>query len=126
MGVDREAGSLAGRIALVVGSVPFSLVLLEAGCRVARSGIDGLADWSNLARKRMSIIEDGDTSCAYVYDATLGGYALDQTVLRIEQLVPRVKPLFVVAGFTPDDIRWLELSVSWSRPEPYLPLSTAG
>ena len=66
------ATSLAARIALVVGSVVFSLVILEAGLRLLRSGTDGLFDESNLARARMSIVEDGDQSCAYAYDATLG------------------------------------------------------
>ncbi len=194
MSVKQEAVAAASRkstgfgatVALVLGSVLFSLVVLEVGVRLLRS--DGMFDFSNFARKRMSIVEEGDQSCAYAWDATLGwtgpakcvspgynflhgfrgmppatgaaeppvlvtgssfafgqeveddqswpaylqglvgrrvinagigGYSLDQTVLRTERLVPEIKPLFVVAGFTPDDIRRTELSVSWSRAKPY-------
>ncbi len=179
---------IAARVALVLGSVLFALVVLEAGCRVVRAGPEGLADWSNLARKRMAIYDDGDQTCAYAYDERLGwtspsncpypgysfvdrfrvtpatspvalppilatgssftlgqevkddetwpadlqgltgrkvinagvsGYSLDQTVLRTERLVPRVKPLLVIASFTPDDIHRNELKVAWSRQKPY-------
>ena len=167
-----------------------SLAAIEAGCRVVRSGPDGLLDWPNLARQRMAIYEDADQSCAYAYDATLGwmpprncvspgynfdangfrvipattppaagppilatgssftmgqeeddgetwpaylqhlsdrkvinagvsGYSLDQTVLRTERLVTEVKPLVVVASFTPDDVWRDELKIAWSRQKPY-------
>ncbi len=181
--------AFAARLILVLGSTLFALAVLEAGCRIVRSGSDGLMHWSNLARKRMAIYEDADESCAYAYDETLGwtpprncvspgynfdangfrmtpatsavveppvlatgssftmgqeedddetwpaylqaqsgrkvinagvsGYSLDQTVLRTEQLASRLKPLLVVASFTPDDVRRNELKIAWSRQKPY-------
>lgn len=54
-----------------------------------------------------------------VVNAGVSGYAFDQTVLSTERLVPKVKPLFVVASFTPGDIRRSELQVAWSREKPY-------
>lgn len=54
-----------------------------------------------------------------VVNAGVSGYAFDQTVLSTERLVPKVKPLFVVASFTPGDIRRSELKVAWSREKPY-------
>jgi hypothetical protein len=180
--------SFWARIALVTGSIIFSLASLEVGCRVVRLGPSGLLEWPNLARARTSNIDDGLASCGFAYDAVLGwtmpancvspgynvvdglrrtsnlppraepailvtgssfamgsevtdeetwpahlqamtgrrvanggvgGYSLDQTVLRTEKLVALLKPPFVVASFTPDDIRRNELRTSWSRPKPY-------
>ena len=54
-----------------------------------------------------------------VVNAGVSGYAFDQMVLSTEQLVPKVKPLFVIASFTPGDIRRAELKVAWSREKPY-------
>jgi len=54
-----------------------------------------------------------------VVNAGVSGYAFDQMVLSTEQLVPRVKPLFVIASFTPGDIKRAELKVAWSREKPY-------
>lgn len=54
-----------------------------------------------------------------VVNAGVSGYAFDQTVLSTERLVPTVKPLFVVASFTPGDVRRSELKVAWSREKPY-------
>ena len=54
-----------------------------------------------------------------VLNAGVSGYAFDQTVLSTEQLVPKVKPLFVIASFTPGDIQRTELRVAWSREKPY-------
>jgi hypothetical protein len=54
-----------------------------------------------------------------VTNAGVSGYAFDQMVLSTEQLVPKVKPLFVIASFTPGDIRRAELEVAWSREKPY-------
>ena len=72
-------------------------------------------------------VKDDDAWPAYlqnmigrkVVNAGISGYALDQTVLETEQLVPKVKPLFVIASFTPGDIRRTELKVAWSRDKPY-------
>lgn len=54
-----------------------------------------------------------------VVNAGVSGHAFDQMVLSTEQLVPKVKPLFVIASFTPGDIRRSELKVAWSREKPY-------
>jgi len=54
-----------------------------------------------------------------VVNAGVSGYAFDQMVLSTEQLVPKVKPLFVIASFTPGDIRRAELKVAWNREKPY-------
>jgi len=54
-----------------------------------------------------------------VINAGVSGYAFDQTVLSTEQLVPKVKPLLVIASFTPGDIRRAELKVAWSRDKPF-------
>lgn len=72
-------------------------------------------------------VNDDETWPAYLQDmigrkvvnAGVSGYAFDQTVLATEQLVPKVKPLFVVVSFTPGDIRRTELKVAWSREKPY-------
>ena len=63
---------LAARIVLIVGSVLFSLLLLEVGCRLLRAGPGALVHWPNYARERMGIPEEGDGPCVYAYDATLG------------------------------------------------------
>lgn len=54
-----------------------------------------------------------------VVNAGVSGYAFDQTVLSTEQLVPKVKPLLVIASFTPGDIRRAEMKVAWNREKPY-------
>lgn len=54
-----------------------------------------------------------------VVNAGVSGYAFDQMVLSAEQLVPKVKPLFVIASFTPGDIRRAELKVAWNREKPF-------
>lgn len=72
-------------------------------------------------------VTDDETWPAYLQDMTgrrvlnggVGGYSLDQTVLRTESLVPRARPLMVIASFTPDDVRRTELKVAWSRDKPY-------
>lgn len=72
-------------------------------------------------------VKDDETWPAYLQDmigrkvsnAGVSGYAFDQMVLSTEQLVPKVKPLFVIASFTPGDIRRAELKVAWSREKPY-------
>ena len=54
-----------------------------------------------------------------VLNGGVGGYSIDQAVLRTERLVPLAKPMLVIVSFTPDDIRRTELEVSWSRNKPY-------
>ena len=51
-----------------------------------------------------------------VVNAGVSGYAFDQTVLATEKLVPKVKPLFVIASVTPGDIQRAELQ----RPQRHL------
>lgn len=72
-------------------------------------------------------VADEDAWPSYLQDLTgrrvlnggVGGYSLDQTVLRAERLAARTKPMLVIASFTPDDVRRTELKVSWSRAKPY-------
>lgn len=54
-----------------------------------------------------------------VLNGGVGGYSLDQTVLRAEKLVPHIRPFLVIASFTPDDVRRTELKVAWSRDKSY-------
>ena len=68
----RRAASLAGNIALIAVSVIVSLMVLELGWRLVRSGPQALVHWPNLARQHMGNSEDDALSCAYAHDATLG------------------------------------------------------
>jgi hypothetical protein len=70
--VPKATTSLAARVALIAGSVLFSLALLEVGCRLLRSGPESLVHWPNLARERLSTSEDSGGPCTYAYDDTLG------------------------------------------------------
>jgi hypothetical protein len=54
-----------------------------------------------------------------VLNAAVSGYSLDQTVLRTERDTPRARPVLVIVGFTPSDIRRSELKVAYSREKPY-------
>ena len=63
---------MAARIVLIVGSVLFSLVALEIGCRLLRAGPEALVHWPNYARERMGIPEEDVGPCIYAYDAALG------------------------------------------------------
>jgi len=63
----------AAPIALVAGSMLFSLAVLELGCRLLTLGPQSLIHWPNLARRLMSDTDsDGDGGCGYRHDATLG------------------------------------------------------
>jgi hypothetical protein len=74
---------------------------------------------------------DGETWPAFlqaesgrqVLNAGVSGYALDQTVLQTEQSAARLKPLVIVAGFTPGDVWRTELSLAYSREKPYFVLT---
>ncbi len=70
--VRPRATSLMATIILIAGSVVFSLLALELGLRLLRSGPEGLVHWPNLAGSRLSIGREGNGPCAYAYDATLG------------------------------------------------------
>ncbi len=63
---------LAARIVLIVGSVLFSLLMLEMGARLLRAGPEALVHWPNYARERMGTAEEGEGPCIYAYDAALG------------------------------------------------------
>ncbi len=54
-----------------------------------------------------------------VLNAGVSGYALDQTVLQTERSATRLKPLVIVASFTPGDIWRTEFSLAYSREKPY-------
>jgi hypothetical protein len=98
----------AARVALILGSLLFSLVILEAGIRVIRSGPEGLVQWSNLARNKMATYEDGDQSCAYGYDDMLGwtsprncdfaGYYFVNGIRRTPEKSAVVEPPILATG----------------------------
>jgi hypothetical protein len=56
-----------------------------------------------------------------VWNAGVFGYGIDQMVLRARQLVPKVKPEWVVLSFIPDDINRCELSMRGAH-KPYFRL----
>jgi hypothetical protein len=80
-------------------------------------------------------VADGETWPAYlqgligrrVINAGVSGYALDQTVLRTEEMVsrlgprlgPAVVPAVIIVSFTAGDIWRTELSMAYSRDKPY-------
>jgi hypothetical protein len=79
-------------------------------------------------------VADGETWPAYlqalsgraVVNAGMSGYSLDQTVLQTERMAARVKPLVIVASFTPGDPGRNELKVAYSRAKPYFALTRDG
>ncbi len=76
-------------------------------------------------------VANGETWPAYLQElmhrrtinAGVAAYGLDQTVLRTEQLVPRLKPSLIVVGFIADDVRRAEMSRTWGAEKPYFSLS---
>jgi hypothetical protein len=56
-------------------------------------------------------------------NAGVAAYGFDQTVLRTEQLVPKLKPSVVVLGFIADDLRRAEMSRTWGTEKPYFTLN---
>jgi hypothetical protein len=54
-----------------------------------------------------------------VVNGGVSGYSLDQTVLRTEQLAPRLRPALLIVSFTAGDIWRTEQSVAFSRGKPY-------
>lgn len=180
---------MKSRIALVIGSVLFSLIVLELGCRIAR-GPQWLVQWPNivlegrrgtqrevqgrtihdprlgfiarpgfsygglhyderglrvtpapegiaLARPPILVVGDSyahgdevaddETWAArlqsltgrLVVNAALGGYGIDQMVLRAEILVPEIKPAAIVLSFIADDVRRTEMKRLWGAEKPY-------
>lgn len=64
------AVEIAGRVALVVGSIFFTLVVLELGCRLWR-GPSWLIHWPNIARQTLEVTRDWPV-CSHVQDPHLG------------------------------------------------------
>ena len=54
-----------------------------------------------------------------VHNGAVGGYGLDQTVMRSEKLVPKLKPGILMVSFIPDDIRRSELKARGGINKPY-------
>jgi hypothetical protein len=75
-------------------------------------------------------VADGETWPFYlqglvgrrVINAGVSGYALDQTVLRTEEIVPLLRPALLIVSFTAGDIWRTELSMAYSRQKPYFAL----
>jgi hypothetical protein len=66
----RLAIEIAGRTALVLGSILFTLVFLELGCRLWR-GPSWLVHWPNIARETLEVTKDWPV-CSHVQDPHLG------------------------------------------------------
>jgi lysophospholipase L1-like esterase len=185
---------MAVRALLVVGSVLFSLLVLELGCRLVR-GPKALLDWKNIVLDERSRQASYNLGSRFSYDPLLGfvqragyhegqmsydsngfrtmpqppadateggpvlatgdsytqgeevgdretwpadlqnlvrrktinagvsAYGFDQTVLRTELLVPKLKPSLLVVGFIGDDLRRAEMSRTWGAEKPYFTLS---
>jgi len=56
-------------------------------------------------------------------NAGVAAYGIDQTVLRTEQLVPKVKPSLIVLGFIADDLRRAEMDRTWGAEKSYFTLN---
>jgi len=75
-------------------------------------------------------VDDGQTWPAQLQALTgrrvlnggVSGYGFDQSVLRAEQLAPRLAPAAIVVGFIADDIRRTEMRRLWSADKPYFVL----
>ena len=75
-------------------------------------------------------VDDGQTWPAQLQALTgrrvlnggVSGYGFDQSVLRAEQLAPKVKPAAIVVSFIADDIRRTEMRRLWSADKPYFVL----
>lgn len=57
-----------------------------------------------------------------IVNGGVGGYGLDQTVLRAEQLGPRLKPEILLIGMIGDDIARTQMSVRGGAHKPYFEL----
>ncbi len=193
----RRSTEIAGRLALLVGSVFFTLAGLEIGCRLWR-GPQWLFQWPNLVRMERQRVPMEWPVCSYVYDRTagwapnpnftskhynvdpdgfrrmpplpagaiaapvvlatgdsftegdevddneswpaylqgmigrrtinggVGGFGLDQTVLRTEQLAAATDVAVAVVGFIPDDLRRTEMSRTWNVYKPYFEFHNGG
>jgi len=187
---------MIGRIALVIGSILFSLIVLELGVRANR-GWDALTHWPNLVlQARLQSWARGDQSSAVpdprlgfvgrpnyvsadgeltydahgrrptpapvgavvlaeppilvvgdsyaqgnevndaeawpsrlqgligqrVVNAGMGGYGIDQAVLRAEIVAREVKPAAIILSFIADDARRAEMKRVWGLEKPYFEL----
>jgi hypothetical protein len=61
-----------------------------------------------------------------VVNAGVGGYGLDQTVLRTEQQVAALRPSVIVVAFIADDLRRIEMRRLWGSEKPYFSTSSDG
>ena len=87
---------MAGRVALVVGSILFSLAVLEVGLRVSR-GWDALVHWPNLVEQARSISWAKGTTSRAVHDPRLGfvgrpGYVSSEGDLSYDDRSFRLTP----------------------------------
>lgn len=57
-----------------------------------------------------------------VLNAGVPAYGLDQSILRLERLVPEWRPALAILAFIPDDVRRLEMSRNWGAGKPYFVL----
>jgi len=182
---------MLGRLALVIGSLLFTLLVVELGARLMR-GPERLWEWRNLVLVEREMagtrdrrfahdaelgfiptagfksadinydarsyrigptlpqdeaarppivalgdsythgeeVADGDTWPAQlqgilhrpVVNAGVTAYGLDQTVLRAERAVAELKPVAMVIGFIPDDLRRTEMRRVWGTEKPYFTL----
>jgi len=61
-----------------------------------------------------------------IVNAGVGGYGLDQTVLRTEQQAASLRPSVLVVAFIADDLRRAEMRRLWGSEKPYFSLSSDG
>ncbi len=59
-------------------------------------------------------------------NAGVGGYGLDQVVLRTEQLAASLRPAAIVASFIADDVRRNEMHYLWGAEKAYFTLERDG
>src|SRR5579864_2726908 len=69
--VARRISKIAVNMALIVGSVIFTLAVLELGCRAWR-GPHWLTHWPNIVWEQRRAVPMEWPVCAYIYDRTVG------------------------------------------------------
>lgn len=99
----------------VAGSVLDGPPILVAGDSIAHGDeLTNLEAWPTQLQRllRRSVI-----------NAAVGGYGLDQIVLRAEKLVPETRPAQLVVSFASDDLRRSEMKRVWGVEKPYFELA---
>jgi hypothetical protein len=61
-----------------------------------------------------------------VYNAGVSSYGFDQTVLRLERLIPQLKPTIVIASLIEDDISRTEVSSRSNAAKPFFRIENGG